>query len=146
LVRVTLPLVRQGCPPASLILAHVAAKGQETVLLVEPNEIDRKLALSTLLRQRYQVLEASSSVEALLLAQNHPGTVHMVVSDLMMPEIGGRDLVKRLLKQHPMIKPLFVSGFDDEAMVSHRLNPRYLLRRPYRQIGLVEKVRELLDA
>jgi two-component system, cell cycle sensor histidine kinase and response regulator CckA len=145
-VRVMLPLVRQGRPLAPLILAHVAAKGQETVLLVEPNEIDRKLALSTLLRQRYQVLEASSSVEALLLTQNHPGTVHMVVSDLMMPEIGGRDLVKRLLKQHPMIKPLFVSGFDDEAMVSHRLNPRYLLRRPYRQIGLVEKVRELLDA
>jgi signal transduction histidine kinase/CheY-like chemotaxis protein len=145
-VRVVLPLERQGRPPAPSILAHVAAKGQETVLLVEPNEIDRKLALSTLLRHRYQVLEASSSVEALLLAQQHPGAVHVVVSDLIMPEIGGRDLAKRLLEQHPMIKPLFASGFDDEAMVSHRLNPRYLLRRPYRQIGLVEKVRELLDA
>jgi len=144
-VRVTLPLAGQGRPLAPSALAHGAAKGQETVLLVEPNEIDRKLALSTLLRHRYQVLEASSSVEALLLAQQHPGAVHLVVSDLMMPEIGGRDLVKRLLERHPMIKPLFVSGFDDEAMMSHRLNPRYLLRRPYRQAGLVEKVRELLD-
>ena len=144
-VRVTLPLAGQGRPLAPSALAHGAAKGQETVLLVEPNEIDRKLALSTLLRHRYQVLEASSSVEALLLAQQHPGAVHLVVSDLMMPEIGGRDLVKRLLERHPMIKPLFVSGFDDEAMMSHRLNPRYLLRRPYRQTGLVEKVRELLD-
>jgi CheY-like chemotaxis protein len=115
-------------------------------LLVEPNEIDRKLALSTLLRHRYQVLEASSSVEALLLTQQHSGAVHVAVSDLIMPEIGGRDLAKRLLGQHPMMKPLFVSGYDDETMVSHRLNPRYLLRRPYRQIGLVEKVRELLDA
>ena len=145
-VRVALPLVRQGRPPAPSILAHVAAKGQETVLLVEPNEIDRKLALSTLLRHRYQVLEASSSVEALLLTQQHPGAVHVAVSDLMIPEIGGRDLARRLLKQHPMMKPLFVSGYDDEAMVSHRLNPRYLLRRPYRQTGLVERVRELLDA
>jgi len=145
-VRVTLPLVRQGRPPAPSILAHVAAKGQETVLLVEPNEIDRKLALSTLLRHRYQVLEASSSVEALLLTQRHPGAVHVAVSDLMMPEISGRDLATRLLKHHPMMKPLFISGYDDEAMVSHRLNPRYLLRRPYRQAGLVEKVRELLDA
>ena len=145
-VRVALPLVKQGRAAAPSILAHVAAKGQETVLLVEPNEIDRKLALTTLLRHRYQVLETSSSVEALLLAQQHPGAVHLVVSDLMMPEISGRDLAKRLLEQHPMIKPLFVSGFDDEAMISHRLNPRYLLRRPYRQAGLVEKVRELLDA
>ncbi len=145
-VRVALPLVRQGRPPAPSILAHVAAKGQETVLLVEPYEIDRKLALSTLLRHRYQVLEARSSVEALLLTQQHPGAVHVAVSDLMMPEIGGRDLARRLLKHHPMMQPLFVSGYDDETMVSHRLNPRYLLRRPYRQAELVEKVRELLDA
>jgi signal transduction histidine kinase/CheY-like chemotaxis protein len=145
-VRVAIPLVQQGRPPAPSILAHVAAKGQETVLLVEPNEIDRKLALSTLLRHRYHVLEASSSVEALPLTQQHPGAVHVAVSDLMMPEISGRDLATRLLKHHPMMKPLFVSGYDDETMVSHRLNPRYLLRRPYRQAGLMEKVRELLDA
>jgi two-component system, cell cycle sensor histidine kinase and response regulator CckA len=145
-VRIALPLVRQGRPAVLSVHPHIAAKGQETVLLVEPNEIDRKLALSTLLRHRYQVLEASSSVEALLLTQKHAGAVHVAVSDLMMPEISGRDLAKRLLKHHPMMKPLFVSGYDDETMVSHRLNPRYLLRRPYRQTGLVEKVRELLDA
>ena len=115
-------------------------------MLVEANEIDRKLARSTLLRYRYQVLETSSSVEALLLMQQHPGTVHVAVSNLTMPEVGGRGLARRLLKHHPMMKPLFVSGYDDEAMMSHRLNPRYLLRRPYRQTGLVEKVRELLDA
>src|SRR5438132_11954926 len=112
-VRVALPLVRQGRPSAPSILAHVAAKGQETVLLVEPNEIDRKLALSTLLRHRYHVLEASSSVEALLLTQQHPGAIHVVVSDLIMPEIGGRELARRLLKQYPAMQPLFVSSFDD---------------------------------
>jgi len=145
-VRVALPLAAQDRSPVPSLLASVAAKGQETVLLVEPNEIDRKLALTTLLRHRYQVLEASSPVEALMLAQQHSGSVHVAVSDLIMPEIGGRDLARRLFKQHPMMKPLFVSGYDDETMVSHRLNPRFLLRRPYRQAGLVEKVRELLDA
>ncbi len=145
-VRVALPLAGQGRSSTPSILSKVTAKGHETVLLVEPNEIDRKLALSTLLRHRYQVLEATSPVEALLLTQQHPGAVHVAVSDLIMPEISGRDLARRLLKRHPMMKPLFVSGYDDEAMVSHRLNPRYLLRRPYRQTGLVEKVRELLDA
>jgi two-component system, cell cycle sensor histidine kinase and response regulator CckA len=144
-VRVTLPLVRQGRPPVPSIPANCSAKGQETILLVEPNEIDRKLALSTLLRHHYQVLEASSPVEALLLTQHHAGAVHVTVTGLMMPEIGGRDLARRLLKQYPLMKPLFVSGYDDETMVSHRLNPRFLLRRPYRQAGLVEKVRELLD-
>ncbi len=145
-VRVSLPLVQQARPLAPTIQPHVAAKGQETVLLVEPNEIDRKLAVATLLRHRYQVLEAGSSVEALLLAQRHPGAVHVAVSELMMPEIGGRDLARRLLERYPTMKALFVSGYGDEAMASHRLNPRYLLRRPYRQVGLVEKVRELLDA
>jgi two-component system, cell cycle sensor histidine kinase and response regulator CckA len=145
-VRVALPLVGPGRSPAPSNLARVSAKGQETILLVEPDEIDRKLALSTLLRHGYQVLEATSSVEALLLTQQHSGAVHVAVSDLIMPEIGGRDLAKRLLEHNPMMKPLFVSGYDDETMLSHRLNPRYLLRRPYRQTGLVEKVRELLDA
>jgi len=145
-VRVALPFAGQGRSPAPSILANVSARGQETVLLVEANEIDRKLALSTLLRHHYQVLEASSSVEALLLTQEHPGAIHVVVSDFIMPEISGRDLARRVLKLHPKVKPLFVSGYDDAALESHRLNPRYLLRRPYRQAGLVEKVRELLDA
>ena len=124
----------------------VAAKGQETILLVEPHEMERKLALATLKRHRYQVLEASSPVEALMLAQQYTGAVHVTVSGLLMPEISGRDLAKRLLKQHPTMKALFVTGYDDEAIISHRINRRFLLRRPYRQRGLVEKVRELIDA
>jgi CheY-like chemotaxis protein len=126
--------------------SSIAAKGQETVLLVEPHEIERKLALSTLRRHRYRVLEASSPVEALMLAQQYSGAVHVTVSGLIMPEISGRELAKRLLKQHPTMKALFVSGYDDEAIISHRINRRFLLRRPYRQRGLLEKVRELIDA
>jgi len=126
--------------------SSIAAKGQETVLLVEPHEIERKLALSTLRRHRYRVLEASSPVEALMLAQQYSGAVHVTVSGLIMPEISGRELAKRLLKQHPTMRALFVSGYDDEAIISHRINRRFLLRRPYRQRGLLEKVRELIDA
>jgi two-component system, cell cycle sensor histidine kinase and response regulator CckA len=124
----------------------ISAKGQETVLLVEPHEIERKLALSTLRRHRYRVLEASSPVEAIMLAQQYTGAVHVTVSGLIMPEISGRELAKRLLKQYPTMKALFVTGYDDEAIISHRINRRFLLRRPYRQRGLVEKVRELIDA
>jgi two-component system, cell cycle sensor histidine kinase and response regulator CckA len=145
-VRIYLPALAGVVTATHPAEYSVAAKGQETILLVEPHEIERKLALSTLRRHRYQVLEASSPVEALMLAQQHTGAVHVTVSGLLMPEISGRELAKRLLKQHPTMKALFVTGYDDEAIISHRINRRFLLRRPYRQRGLVEKVRELIDA
>ena len=145
-VRIYLPALTGVVTATHPTEYSVAAKGQETILLVEPHEIERKLALSTLKRHRYQVLEASSPVEALMLAQQYTGAVHVTVSGLLMPEISGRELAKRLLKQHPTMKALFVTGYDDEAIISHRINRRFLLRRPYRQRGLVEKVRELIDA
>jgi two-component system, cell cycle sensor histidine kinase and response regulator CckA len=145
-VRIYLPAVAAGMVPNEPAEFPVVAKGQETILLVEPHELERKLAVSTLKRHRYHVLEASSPVEAIMLAHQYSGAVHVTVSGLIMPEISGRELARRLLKQHPTMKALFVSGYDDEAIISHRINRRFLLRRPYRQRGLVEKVRELIDA
>jgi two-component system cell cycle sensor histidine kinase/response regulator CckA len=144
-VRIYLPAGVSGARKP-LVESSVVAKGQETVLLVEPHEIERKLALSTLRRHRYQVLEASSPVEAIMLAHSYTGALHLTISGLIMPELSGRELAKRLLRQHPTMKALFVSGYDDDAIISHRINRRCLLRRPYRQTGLVEKVRELIDA
>ncbi|HEX6949518.1 MAG TPA: ATP-binding protein [Nitrospira sp.] len=145
-VRIYLPALTGVVTATHPAEYSVAAKGQETVLLVEPHEIERKLALATLRRHRYEVLEATSPVEALMLAQQYTGAVHITISGLLMPEISGRELAKRLLKQHPTMKALFVTGYDDEAIISHRINRRFLLRRPYRQRGLVEKIRELIDA
>ncbi len=122
------------------------AKGNETVLLVEENEIHRKLALSTLQRHRYRVLEAASSVEALMITQQYKGIVHLTVSSLVMPEMGGRELARRLLTHHPMMKALFVSSYDDETIHHHRINQRFIIQHPYRRSGLIEKVREVLDA
>ncbi len=135
------PVAREEVMPKAML-----AKGDETILLVEENEIERKLALSTLQRYRYRVLEAASSVEALMLTQQYDGIVHLTVSPLVMPEIGGRELARRLLRQHPTMKTLFVSGYDDETIQHHRINQRFVLQQPYRQSGLVEKVREMLDA
>jgi CheY-like chemotaxis protein len=122
------------------------AKGDETILFVEENEIERKLALVTLRRHRYRVLEAASSVEALMLTRQYNGIVHLTVSPLVMPEIGGRELARRLLRWHPTMKTLFVSGYDDETIQHHRINQQFVLQQPYRQSGLIEKVREMLDA
>lgn len=122
------------------------AKGDETILLVEEDEISRKLAGSMLARYKYQVLEVASSVEALMLVQRYKGVVHLTVSPLIMAEIGGRELARRLLNHQPTMKALFVSSYDDETIAHHRINRRFVLQQPYRQVGLVEKVREMLDA
>ncbi|MBH0202131.1 MAG: response regulator [Nitrospira sp.] len=133
--------VREEMTPKAML-----AKGNETILLVEENEIERKLARSILQRHGYRVLEAASSIEALLLTQQYKGIVHLTLSPLVMREIGGRELARRLLSQHPTMKALFVSGYDDETIQHHRINQRCVLQQPYRRFGLVEKVRELLDA
>jgi two-component system cell cycle sensor histidine kinase/response regulator CckA len=127
------------------VLGGALSKGAETVLLVEEDEITRKLASSTLQCHRYHVLEAGSAVEALLVAQQHPGPIHLTVSHLSMPEISGRELAKRLVLQHPKMKALFVSGFSDDTIASHRVNKKYFLQQPYRQHDLAGKIRELLD-
>lgn len=145
-VRVYFPLVEQtGAGRDTTVVHEALSKGSETVLFVEEDEIARKLALSTLHRHRYQVLEAGSAVEALLVAQQHAGPIHLTVSHLLMAEISGRELAKRLVLRHPKMKALFVSGFSDETITSHRVNKKYFLQRPYRQQELAGKVRELLD-
>ncbi|HSA62581.1 MAG TPA: ATP-binding protein [Nitrospiraceae bacterium] len=145
-VRVYFPAVQESEIREESIPKTMLARGDETILLVEGNEIERKLALSVLQRHRYHVLEAASSVEALMLTQHYKGIVHLAVSPLVMPEIGGRELARRLLSQQPTMKALFVSSYDDETIQHHRINRRFVLQHPYRQVGLIEKVREMLDA
>lgn len=145
-VRVYFPAVQESEIREESIPKTMLARGDETILLVEGNEIERKLALSVLQRHRYHVLEAASSVEALMLTQHYKGIVHLAVSPLVMPEIGGRELARRLLSQQPTMKALFVSSYDDETIQHHRINRRFVLQHPYRQAGLIEKVREMLDA
>jgi two-component system, cell cycle sensor histidine kinase and response regulator CckA len=122
------------------------ARGGETILLVEEDEIERKLAKSALQRHHYRVLEAASPVEALMLTQQYQGIVHLTVSSLVMPEIGGRELARRLLGIQPTMRALFLSSYDDETIREHRINQQFILQQPYRQIGLIGKVREMLDA
>ncbi|NOS77145.1 MAG: response regulator [Nitrospira sp.] len=145
-VRVWLPGARVAHAPEEQAPRSMLAKGGETILLVDEDEISRKLVGSMLARYKYRVLEAASSVEALMLTQRYQGIVHLTVSPLVMPEIGGRELARRLLNHQPTMKALFVSSYDDETIAHHRINQRFVLQHPYRQVGLVEKVREMLDA
>lgn len=146
IVRVSFPGARSFDVQEEPLIKSLVAKGDETILLVEENEIDRKLAVSVLARHHYHVLEAASSTEAMLIAHQHTGSVQLTVSPLLMHEIGGRELARRLLTRHPMMKALFVSSYDDESIQHHRVNRNFVLQYPYRRASLIQKVREILDA
>jgi two-component system, cell cycle sensor histidine kinase and response regulator CckA len=145
-VRVSFPAALATPVPDQPLVKGLLAKGDETILLVDEDEISRKLAVSILARHHYHVLEAGSSTEALLLAQQHTGSVQLTVSPLLMHEIGGRELARRLLRQHPTMKALFVSSYDEDSIGHHRINRNCVLQHPYRQTGLIQKVRDVLDA
>jgi CheY-like chemotaxis protein len=121
-------------------------RGTETVLLVEDEEAVRDLAREILQQEGYTVLGARHGGEALLLGDRHPGPIHVVVTDVVMPEMGGRELAGRLAASRPGIKVVYMSGYTDEALEAHGvLGSGAFLRKPLTPDVLVRKVREVLD-
>jgi PAS domain S-box-containing protein len=123
-------------------------KGNETVLLVEDEPLVRGLAIRVLREQGYNVLEAANGIEALNVAQEHAGEkIHLLLADVVMPQMGGKELADRLKAFRPGIKVLFTSGYTDQAIVQRGLlNPLFsFLEKPFSSSGLVRQVREILD-
>jgi PAS domain S-box-containing protein len=121
--------------------------GTETVLLVEDEDGVRSLARHTLLRQGYHVLEARHGGEALLLCERHPDPIHLLATDVVMPQMSGRELAERLLPLRPEMQVLYMSGYMDDAIVRHGLINAGVpfLQKPYTPAALAAKVREVLD-
>jgi signal transduction histidine kinase len=128
--------------------AAKAIRGSETVLLVEDEKSVRALARSILRAHGYTVLEAGQGKEALLLSGQHEGPIHLMITDVVMPELSGRDLAERLKPSRPNMKVLFMSGYADKAIVHHgELKPdTAFLQKPFTPDALALKVREVLDA
>jgi two-component system, cell cycle sensor histidine kinase and response regulator CckA len=122
-------------------------KGAETVLLVEDDDGVRRLIAQTLRGAGYTVLEANHGGEAVRLAERYDGPVHLLVSDVVMPEMGGRVLAERLAAARPGMKVLFVSGYTDDAVVRHGVLEAEMafLQKPFTPGLLVRKVRNVLD-
>ncbi len=121
--------------------------GSETVLIVEDDASVRKLALNMLLRYGYQARAAETSVEALEILKLEGPTVDLLLTDVIMPDMGGPELVARLKPSHPKIKVLYMSGYTDDAIVNRGvLDPGInLIEKPFSTKSLVKKVREVLD-
>jgi CheY-like chemotaxis protein len=121
--------------------------GHETVLLVEDEEALRVLARHVLEGSGYKVLEAGHGGEALLICQQHAEPIHLVLSDVVMPQMGGRELVDHLAQLRPDVKVLFCSGYTADVMKQHGIleTTAEFLQKPFTPEALVRKVREVLD-
>jgi PAS domain S-box-containing protein len=127
---------------------HPMPRGDATILLVEDEEGVRALSRHVLKNCGYNVLEASDGVEALRVAGRHAGPIHLVVTDVVMPELSGREMADQLLRLHPEIRVLFLSGYTDDAVIRHgvREAETNFLQKPFSHDALAQKVREVLDA
>ena len=124
-----------------------ARGGDETILLVEDEAVVRDLILTILQEQGYTMLEAQQGDEALALAQQHPAPIHLLLTDVVMPGMSGRELAEQLQQLRPELKVLFMSGYTDDAVVRHGLLTAQVefLAKPFSPLGLVAKVRLVLD-
>ena len=130
------------------IASDLEQRGNETVLLVEDDEMVRKLASGALARRGYQVIVATSGEDAIRVAEEHPDPIDLLVSDVVMPGMNGPELSRRLASRRPRMKVLYMSGYTDLAVVHHgEIEPgAAFLEKPFTSQLLLTRVREVLDA
>jgi two-component system, cell cycle sensor histidine kinase and response regulator CckA len=134
--------------PQAQTLRPETLHGSETILLVEDQDEVRLVARDILRRYGYNVLEARHAGEALLLCEQHLRTIHMLVTDVVMPQMNGRELAERLILQRPGLRVLYMSGYTEHAIVHHAIldSDVEYLQKPIVPEALARRVREVLDA
>jgi CheY-like chemotaxis protein len=127
-------------PPSSL-------RGSETILLVEDDDQVRVVARGILARNGYSVVDARSAGEALLHSEKHPGTIHLLLSDVVMPQMSGPELANRISSARPDMKVLCMSGCTDDSAVRRGVIEAHIayLQKPFTPDALSTRVREVLD-
>ena len=141
-----LPHVEDAVEKQAAPAPGTALGGSETLLLVEDEESVRQLVRDTLAAKGYKVLEAESGEVGLAAAANHQGKIDLVVTDVVMPGMSGRDLVKQLAQTRPGTKVLYLSGYTEDAIVSDGSieSGTAFLQKPFSLQNLSRKVREVL--
>jgi two-component system, chemotaxis family, CheB/CheR fusion protein len=136
--------VDQGARPAGGLAE--APKGSEVILLVEDEDAVRTLARTILTASGYVVYEAANGREGLALCEAHQGPIDLLVTDVVMPELGGRELAEGALKLRPDMKVLFMSGHTHDVLLREGIRKgTAFLQKPFTPAGLAQKVRDTLD-
>jgi len=146
---VYLPRLEQlAAQSAPAVAAPINTRGSETILLVEDAEPLRKLAAMFLQESGYRILSAPDGQQALQMARQNPGPIHLLLTDVVMPGMNGRVLAERLAASQRGMRVLYMSGYTDSFIAGHGVLEAgtHLLHKPFTQETLTRKVRELLDA
>lgn len=133
--------------PAGQEAGETDPQGRETILFVEDEAAILKLGKRLLERLGYRVLTAATPGEAIELAERQRSPIHLLITDVVMPEMNGRELAKRLLSVHPSMKRLFISGYTANVIAHHGVLDEGMpfLQKPFSRQELGSKVREVLD-
>ena len=145
--KIYLPIVDEAIEPIKAEKLSGTLHGDETVLLVEDEPAVRVLVRDTLRLFGYQVLEARHGFEAQSIAHQHTGPIHLLITDVVMPQMSGRELAEGLATEHAHMKVLYMSGYTESAVIHHGvLNPgTAFLQKPFTPETLTRKIREILD-
>lgn len=145
--KIYLPLVDENSESTTREVTPVNLTGTETILMVEDDGFVRSLAQKCLERFGYRVLSAPSGIEALEILQDDPVSIDLLLTDVVMPGMSGRELALRIRPMHPNARVLYMSGYTDEAVVNHGVvEPgTHFLQKPFNPMELGKKVREVLE-
>ena len=146
--KVYLPRVVQEVDKARATAALPLRRGSETILLVDDDEQVRLVTRGILKRNGYHVIDAKHAGEAMLACEQHAGTIHLLLTDVVMPQMSGPELAKRLAKSRPGMRVMCMSGYTDDSIVRHGILETEFayLQKPITPESLTRKVREVLDA
>ncbi len=144
--QIYLPRAEGAAEKHSAPVAPTALGGTETVLLVEDEESVRQLVRETLTAKGYRVMEAENGESGMAAAARHDGKIDLVITDVVMPGMGGRELVKQLAQRRPDTKVLYLSGYTEDAIVNDGTieSGAAFLQKPFTLQSLSRKVREVL--
>jgi len=134
-----------GCEPE--VRRDVVLQGTETVLLIEDEETLCSLSSGFLRQHGYHVLAAGNGSEAIGILKQHAGTIHLVVTDVVMPGMNGKELANRLVQLRPEVRVLFMSGYTSDTLREHGICHQQVpvLNKPFTREALARRVRQVLD-
>jgi CheY-like chemotaxis protein len=148
-MKIYLPCGDAPLDPHPIAEPRAHPRGEETILLVEDEPAVRDLAARVLRSQGYTVLEAGDGIEALqFIAQHTAARIDLLMTDVVMPRMGGGALAERLIAMRPGIKVLFTSGYTQDAMLhtGQLAASTHFLHKPFSPAALAQKVRGVLDS